>query len=273
MQFGLYMPNYGVFGHARRLAELAKEAENAGWDGLFLWDHIALHAPEDPALAVVDPWVALAAMAMSTQTIRLGTTVTPLPRRRPWKVAREAVSVDRLSRGRLTLGVGIGLGSAEWANLGEKTDLRVRGQMLDEALDILVGLWSGKPFHYAGKHYRVQEAHFLPTPVQIPRIPIWVGGFWPNKAPFRRMARWDGMFPLFQVVGPEQVPLLQEAVRFVHAERQKAGIDTPLDVIKVGVTMGDDVGEAASTRTTGAGGRRNLVAGTAAAGNHGVWQR
>lgn len=246
IQYALYMPNYGVFGDVLQLAKLAAEAENAGWDGFFLWDHIA-HFDEQTGQAspVVDPWVALAAIAWNTTRIRIGATVTPLPRRRPWKLARETVSIDRLSNGRTILGVGIGLGEAEWDNLGEETDQRTRGQMLNEGLAVLTGLWSGEPFSYSGQHYRVKDAHFLPSPVQSPRIPVWVGGFWPNKAPFRRMARWDGMFPLFEVHGPEKIPLLKEAVEFVKAERQAAGIEGPFAVANVGVTPGDDPDEAA----------------------------
>ena len=129
MKFGIYLPNFGPYGDARVLAGLAQDAENAGWDGFFIWDHIA-----GWDLPMVDPWVALAAIACGTYRIRIGTTVTPLPRRRPWKVTREAVSIDHLSGGRLTLSVGIGGGKSEWAQLGEETDLVKRGAMLDEAL-------------------------------------------------------------------------------------------------------------------------------------------
>ncbi len=237
MQYGLYLPNYGIYGDARLLADLATEAESAGWDGFFLWDHIAV---DPPVLPVVDPWVALTAVALRTERLRIGTTVTPLPRRRPWKLARETASLDRLSNGRLVLGVGIGLGQGEWDHLGEEPDQKARGAMLDEALDVLTGLWSGEPFHYDGAYYTVQQAQFRPTPVQQPRIPVWVGGFWPHKAPFRRMARWDGMFPLFEVYGPDQLPLLKEAVAFVQERRAAAGLDGPFDVIKLGVTPGDD---------------------------------
>ena len=250
-KYALYMPDYGVFGDARRLATLAQEAETAGWDGFFLWDHIAYYDETQHTLNMVDPWVALTAIAMNTRTIRIGTTVTPLPRRRPWKLARETVSIDRLSGGRLILGVGIGLGAGEWDYLGEEIDPRTRGQMLDEGLAVLTGLWSGKPFTYDGQHYQIKDAQFLPTPVQSPRIPIWVGGFWPNKPPFRRMAHWDGMFPLFQVYGPEQDALLKEAVALVKRERQAAGIDAPLEVIKIGVTPGNNR-EEASLRVRGA---------------------
>ena len=143
MKFGIYLPNFGPYGNAKTLANLAREAEEAGWDGFFLWDHIAGYP-----LDTVDPWVALTAVALNTQNIRIGTTVTPLPRRRPWKLAREAVSLDHLSNGRLILGVGIGLGEEEWDHLGEEVNPKVRGQMLDEALTIIDGLWRGEPFYF-----------------------------------------------------------------------------------------------------------------------------
>jgi alkanesulfonate monooxygenase SsuD/methylene tetrahydromethanopterin reductase-like flavin-dependent oxidoreductase (luciferase family) len=242
MQYGLYLPNYGVFGDVRLLADLAREAEAVGWDGFFLWDHIAEQYEDTTTmLPMIDPWVALAAIAMQTEKLRIGTTVTPLPRRRPWKLARETVSIDRLSNGRLILGVGIGAGELEWDHLGEETDLRSRGQMLDEGLDILTGLWSGEPFSYSGKHYQIEHAQFLPTPVQQPRIPIWVGGLWGNKAPFRRMARWDGMFPLFDVFGPEQHAPFKESVQYVQSLRSDP--TNPFDIIKMGVTPGDNSDE------------------------------
>ncbi len=241
MQYGIYLPNFGPYGDARVLADLAHDAEAAGWNGFFLWDHVAGHP-----LDFVDPWVALTAIALKTTRLRIGTTVTPLPRRRPWKIARETVSVDHVSDGRLTLGVGIGLGAAEWDDLGEETDLKARGAMLDEALEVLTGLWSGENFDYAGQHYRVHNAQFLPRPVQSPRIPVWVGGFWPNKAPFRRAARWDGMFPLFKTApGEEEEELrqLRAAVAYVRARRER---ETPFDVVCTGVTPGD-APEAAET--------------------------
>jgi alkanesulfonate monooxygenase SsuD/methylene tetrahydromethanopterin reductase-like flavin-dependent oxidoreductase (luciferase family) len=238
MKFGLYLPNFGSYGDARVLADLARDAENAGWDGFFLWDHIA-----GWKLPFVDPWVALTAIALNTQRMRIGTTVTPLPRRRPWKLARETVSLDHLSGGRLTLGVGIGGGEAEWDHLGEQPDPKVRGEMLNEALDVLIGLWSGEPFSYAGKYYQIEDAHFLPKPLQQPRIPIWVGGFWPNKAPFRRAAKWDGAFPLFQMEEEAQeLAHLEEVVEYLgeHHQQNKA-----LDIVCMGFSPGDNPVQAA----------------------------
>jgi probable F420-dependent oxidoreductase len=244
MQYGLYLPNFGAFGDARTVMTLAREAEQAGWDGFFLWDHIA--SGEGP-VPMVDPWVALAAIAASTERIRIGTTVTPLPRRRPWKLARETASLDRLSGGRLVLGVGIGLGEAEWHDLGEEPDQKVRGAMLDEALDILVGLWSGEPFSYQGRHYQVRNAHFLPRPVQQPRIPIWVGGFWPNKAPYRRAARWDGVFPLF--TDAEQIDAQwPQMMDFVRSQRSAEG---PFDVLSIGESTPGEPTDAAEREAAG----------------------
>jgi len=160
MHFALNLPHFGPHADARLLADLARQAEDTGWDGFFIWDHVAM--PE--AAPVVDPWVALTSCAMRTSRIRLGTMVTPLPRRRPWKLARETASLDQLSGGRLTLGAGTGLFEQEFGDLGEESDPKARGDMLDEALEVLTGLWSGKPFSHEGRHYRLRDAHFLPPP-------------------------------------------------------------------------------------------------------------
>lgn len=238
MKFGIYLPNFGPFGDARVLASLARDAEDSGWDGFFIWDHIA-----GMGLHMVDTWVALASIALNTQRIRIGTTVTPLPRRRPWKVARETVSIDHLSGGRLILGVGIGGGSWEWDDLGEQTDIKERGMMLDEALYILAGLWTGEPFQYEGRYFHIKETQFLPKPVQSPRIPVWVGGFWPHKAPFRRAAVWDGIFPLFETDSEEEeLTQLKEAVSYVSEHRTSP---TPIDLICTGFTFADKTSLAA----------------------------
>ncbi|MCB0202758.1 MAG: LLM class flavin-dependent oxidoreductase [Anaerolineae bacterium] len=244
LRTAIYLPNYGPFGDARVVADLARDAESAGWDGFFLWDHIATYNEDGGSFPHTDPWLALTVAAMQTTTIKLGTTVTPLPRRRPHKLARETVTLDRLSNGRLILGVGIGLGKREWDHLGEETALQSRGRMLDEGLEILAGLWSGEPFQFNGEHYHIDQAQFLPPPFQQPRIPVWVGGEWPNKRPFLRMARWDGMFPLFSVWGPEQEPVYAEAVSFVKTERKRLGLNGHFDVIKMGMSPGDDPDEA-----------------------------
>ena len=225
MKFAVDLPNFGAFSDARLLAQLAKDAEDAGWDGFFIWDHIRRATDHD----VVDPWIALSAIAMNTEKIKIGPMVTPVARRRPWKLARETASLDHLSKGRLIFGAGLGSSGGsevEWSNLGEEENLKIRAQMLDEGLDIMNGLWSGQNFDYDGQHYQVKDTIFTPTPVQNPRIPVWIAGFWPNKAPFRRAARWDGMIPLL----PDENRLahLKSAIEYVRGQRAS---DAPFDVV------------------------------------------
>lgn len=246
MRYGISIPPFADYSNPRTLAALAREAEAAGWDGFFIWDHM-LFGP----IPVVDPWVALTAIALSTERIRIGPMVTPLPRRRPTKLARETVSLDRLSGGRLVLGVGIGESPWEWEYLGEQPDLRVRGAMLNEGLEVLTGLWSGEPFSFNGRHYRVEgelpdgtrRARFLPPALQSPRIPIWVAGVWPNKPPFRRAARWDGIFPMKKGGAMPTPDDLREMVAYVEAQRTSAG---PFDVVLAGATPGADPAEDAA---------------------------
>ncbi len=194
LKYAISVPPHGDYGDPKRLATLAQEAEEAGWDGFFLWDHLTfMRGFTGP---IVDPWISLAAIATATSRIVFGPMVTPMARRRPWKVAREAVTLDHLSGGRFILGVGLGYPrDSEFEDFGEDGDDRVRAEKLDESLDILVGLWSGEPFSYSGRHFQIRECTFLPRPVQQPRIPIWVGGYWPHRRPFRRAARWDGVLP------------------------------------------------------------------------------
>lgn len=244
MFYGIIVPNFGPYFHPRVMAERAKDAEAAGWDGFFLWDHLLFGTTP-----VVDPWIALAAISMKTERIRLGTVVTPLPRRRPSKLIRETVSIDHLSGGRLTLGVGIGNGPWEWEYLGEEPNQRVRGDMLDEFLDVLESAWSGQPFRHEGEHYTIMgdlpegKAQFLPAPLQQPRIPIWVGGIWPNKRPFRRSARFDGVVPmkagldLGEMMTPSD---LEEIVEYVKSYRTS---DAPFDVVISGHTDGENLDE------------------------------
>jgi len=176
-------------GDPRTAAELAALAEAHGWDGVFTWDGIAI-GPMD----TYDPWVVMAAMAMRTGRVRLGAIVTPPARRRPWKLARETMTLDRLSNGRLVLPVGLGTtDDAAFGNVGEPTGARDRAERLDESLAILAGLWTGRPFGFVGRHYRFEPMTFLPPPVQQPRIPIWVVGAWPNERSMRRTLAWDGV--------------------------------------------------------------------------------
>jgi alkanesulfonate monooxygenase SsuD/methylene tetrahydromethanopterin reductase-like flavin-dependent oxidoreductase (luciferase family) len=212
MKFGMNVPPFADFADPLALAELAKQAEDAGWDGFFIWDHVMFDPTFHP---ITDPWVGLTAVALHTSRIRLGTMITPLARRRPWIVARQAVSLDLVSKGRFILGVGLGDPSQwDYGFFGEETDARTRAEKLDESLDIINGLWSGEPFSYQGKHYQMEKVHFLPRPIQQPRIPIWVGGWWPNKPPMRRAARWDGAIPIGQKGVPaEEWRAIKEYIR------------------------------------------------------------
>lgn len=192
MQYGFIFPG----GDPRTLAALSYDAEAAGWDGVFIPDSIAIDTPEFPAMPAFDPWVTLAAMAMRTERVRIGAIITPISRRRPWKLARETATLDHLSNGRLIIAVGLGaLDDKGFANVGEATDLKTRAAMLDEGLAILAGLWSGQPFSFHGEHYQVDNLTFLPSPVQKPRIPIWVVGAWPRAKSMQRALRWDGILP------------------------------------------------------------------------------
>ena len=181
MKCGFILP----FGDACAAADLAYEAEQTGWDGFFVLEPVW----------GVDAWVALAAAAMRTEQIRLGPVLTPLPRRRPWKLANEALTLDHLSKGRVILSVGLG-DIDELRPFGEVTDRKTRAELLDEGLDILTGLWRGQPFSFAGKHYQIKTRYTSPlSSIQQPHIPIWVVGAWPSKKSMQRTLRYDGLLP------------------------------------------------------------------------------
>ena len=238
MKAGLYLPNFGSWGDPTAMVSLATDAEANGWDGFFVWDHIGGFEN-----TMVDPWVALGAVAQATNTIMLGTTVTPVPRRRPQKLARETTTVDRLSGGRFVFGVGSGEGAPEFDDMGENPVHKERGAMLDEALDVITKLWTGERVHHRGPHYTVDGARFVPTPVHKPRIPIWVGGFWPYTRPMKRAARWDGVMPLLRLSeGESEAAALRACVDYIRAHRET---DDPFDVVYSGVTPGEDPQRAA----------------------------
>lgn len=192
---GLFLPPFDDLADPGALIGLAREAEEAGWDGFFLWDHIDYRAPTE---RILDPWICLAAVAAHTRTVRLGALITPLARRRPHVVARQTATLDVLSGGRMVLGAALGLDRSgrELSAFGEELDDRTRAAMLDEALDVIAALWSGQRVDHDGPHFAARDVRFLPAPVQRPRIPVWVGGRWPAKNPLRRAARWDGYFPV-----------------------------------------------------------------------------
>jgi alkanesulfonate monooxygenase SsuD/methylene tetrahydromethanopterin reductase-like flavin-dependent oxidoreductase (luciferase family) len=198
------------------LIDLAVAAEAAGWDGVFLWDHI-VHRP--PVRAVSDPWVALSAIAAHTERVRIGPMVTPLSRRRVQKLARETVTLDRLSRGRLTLGVGLGASTTgELEPFGEVVDARERARLLDQGLARLASFWGGE---------------LEPAPVQQPRIPVWVAARWPNRRPVRRALAWDGLF-VIELPGPDA---LAELAAEVEADRPPER--GPFDLV-IEIDPGDD---------------------------------
>jgi alkanesulfonate monooxygenase SsuD/methylene tetrahydromethanopterin reductase-like flavin-dependent oxidoreductase (luciferase family) len=211
---GLSLPIFDQLADPALLADLAADAEDAGWDGVFLWDHLRYRAP---AVSATDPWIALAAIAAQTSRIRLGPMVTPLARRRPQVVARQLVALDHLSAGRMVFGAGLGLDTSgeEFLRFGEETDPKRRGAMLDEGLDVLTGLLSGEELDHHGEHFTVDHVSYLPTPVHA-RLPIWLAARWPNRRPLRRAARYDGVYVID--ITPLEVPAVFAAI---EAERPR----------------------------------------------------
>jgi alkanesulfonate monooxygenase SsuD/methylene tetrahydromethanopterin reductase-like flavin-dependent oxidoreductase (luciferase family) len=237
MHFAVGLPNVREYADPNLLVELALAAESAGWDGVFVWDHLLYRE----GAAAVNPWITTAAIAQATARIRIGVMVTALARRRPWNVAREAAALDILSNGRLMFGAGLGSLDDEFSLFGEDSDPRVRADKLDEALEIVTGLWTGEAFSYNGERFQIEEVRFLPAPIQSPRIPVLVAGRWPNRRPFRRAARWDGIFATHESVGHNETMTVEqttEIVEYIHAHR--AGDNRPLEVVIEGQTSGMD---------------------------------
>ncbi len=238
MQYGLTLPCLD----ARTLAEFAHEAEGVGWDGIFVWDLSWGN----------DVWISLAAIAMRTERLRFGTMLTPLSRRRPWKVASEVVSLDHLSKGRVILPVGLGAAGHEhpydwFSAVGEEVDRKKRAEMLDESLDILNGLWSGEPFTYEGQHYHIRNVTFEPKPVQTPRVPIWVVGAWPRMKSMRRVLRCDGVIPIKMNDDRSMVEMKPDDIQAMKAYiDENRTLTTPFDIVMEGETPGDDGEKAAS---------------------------
>jgi len=214
VRHAIFLPPHGSLADPSLVVEIAVAAEQAGWDGIFLWDH--MWRPSGKPQEVADAWICLSAIAVATTRIRLGPMVTPLARRRPQKVARETVTLDRLSAGRLTFGVGLGVDTGgELGRFDEETDDVARGDMLDEALSLLLALWSGQPVRHDGTHFTAEDVSFIPVAVQTPRIPVWAaarGGA--SARPLRRAATLDGLFPVHATV--EQVVTMLEAVTHIR---------------------------------------------------------
>jgi len=234
MKYGFVLP----YGDARTAADFAFEAEQAGWDGFFVWEPIWGW----------DAWMLLTAAAMRTEHIKLGTMITPLSRMRPWELAGKTVTLDHLSNGRVILAVGLGAVDTGFAEFGEETERKTRAELLDEGLEILTGLWRGQPFNYDGKHYRIKPTNFFPPPppVQQPRIPIWVVGAWPKEKSLRRALRYDGLLPTVMNDQGQHIPptpdLIREMTGYIAAHRTAT---TPFDIVVEGKTPGADRDRAA----------------------------
>jgi alkanesulfonate monooxygenase SsuD/methylene tetrahydromethanopterin reductase-like flavin-dependent oxidoreductase (luciferase family) len=232
VRYAIDVPNAGGFGDPALLVQLGVEAERAGWDGCFLWDHLQIG--REP---LADAWIALTAIATATNRIKMGPIVSPLFRYSPWNLARQSLTLDHLSHGRVILGAGLGSDYfGEISMVDGAVDDKIRAEILDESLAIVTGLWSGKRFSFAGKHYRVSNAHFLPKPIQRPRIPIWIAGTWPHKPPFRRAMRYDGVVAVAgnfgRTISPGETRELVEYIRQIRASEE------PFEIVHLGRTTG-----------------------------------
>lgn len=219
-------------GTPKEFVDLAVAAEESGWDAVFGWE----------ALWATDPWVLLAATAMRTQRIRLGTMLTPLPRLKPWDVAGRLATLDNLSNGRVQLAVGLGALHDGWLAFEADEGRKIRAEKFDEALAVYDGLMHGQPFSFSGKHYQTRPTDFMPPPppVQQPRVPVWVVGAYPSEKSLRRAARWDGLLPTKVGVGAGDVfgPAdLADVVAAIRPMREEMGLPwAGYDVVAEGVS-------------------------------------
>jgi alkanesulfonate monooxygenase SsuD/methylene tetrahydromethanopterin reductase-like flavin-dependent oxidoreductase (luciferase family) len=221
VRYGIVMSNLEDYADPRLAVRLARVAEEAGWEGFFVWDHLGFVWGKPSC----DPWGVLSAIAVSTTRLKLGTAITPLARRRPHIVANTLASLDLLSGGRVIFGAGLGGVAEEFTAFGEPGDAKVRARMLDEGLTVLDGLWSGEPLTHHGQHYEVENVSL--APLQRPGIPIWIGG---EGAPaLRRAARWDGW--LAPATSPDGMAKDPERIAEMVAEiKHHRRVDTPFDV-------------------------------------------
>ncbi len=240
MKFGFIAPG----GSAEQVIDLAIEIEANGWDGFFYWDGISVG---DGVMDIFDPWSILAAVAMKTERVTLGAVIFPLSRRKPWVVARQAITVDHLSHGRLVIPVGLGtLDDRGFSGVHpETTDRRERAELLDETLEILDLAWSGDKFRYTGKHYQIEDIQFRPKPVQ-PRIPVWAVASWPRPKSMARAAKWDGILPSLSADPWKSLePGDLKAIGDWLAEHRTS--NGAYDLVLEGISPGDDPGWATNT--------------------------
>ncbi|MEU2559613.1 LLM class flavin-dependent oxidoreductase [Streptomyces longispororuber] len=240
MRYSINIPNFGDFADPRTVARVAAAAEQAGWDGLFVWDHVVHDKAAQRGKPFGDPWMLLTAAALATSRIRLGTLVTPVPRRRPHQLARQVATLDSLSGGRVVFAAGLG-GPVddEYGSFGEPTEPRVLAELLDEGLDLLARYWSGRPVTHRGRHHEVHDVTLLPATTQQPRPPVWIGGFWPNRPPMRRAARWDGAVPLFRSARHGAVPDAAEVRELMAYVREHRQAESDFDLVLGGATPAD----------------------------------
>lgn len=230
------MPNVGEFADPKLIADLAVLAERSGWDGIFVWDHL-LYRDDWPT---TDPWIALTGVASRTERLLLGVMVAALPRQLPWEVAKRSLTLHQLSEGRLLLGAGLGSMPEEYTSFGTESDARVRAERLDEALEVITRLWRDESVTYEGRHFQLDHAALRPRLHDEEQIPIWVGGRWPNKPPFRRAARWDGLFATHASYGKgETMPPDELAAAVLFANSYREPTAPPLDVAVEGASPND----------------------------------
>ena len=197
LRFGLLLPNAGYYADPRRLVDLACAAEESGWDGVFLWDHVMLD--RRLRLPLADTWTTVTAILTRTRRIRCGPLVTPLASRHPWKVARETATLDHLSEGRLVLGAGIGASAdTDFRAFGDAASVSERAARVDETLAVIRQLWTGQEVSHTGERFLLDRVTLLPTPLQQPGVPVWIAATWPvrGRGALDRAARWDGMVPM-----------------------------------------------------------------------------
>lgn len=241
VRFSINIPNFGDFADAVTVAKAAKAAEAAGWDALFIWDHVLHDKRLRLGMPFGDPWMLLTAAALATSRLRLGTLITPVPRRRPEQLARQVATLDSLSNGRVIFSAGLGGPiEDEFGSFGDTTDPVVLAQRLDEGLDLVTRYWSGQPVDHQGRHYRVEDVTLLPATRQQPRPPVWIAGVWPNRRPIRRAARWDGVVPMFTSAPHGEIPPIDD-VRAVISYVREHRRDSPeeFDIVLGGATPGD----------------------------------